>query len=106
MNDDALRTRLTFSSKTKHESSAAHCSGPSSLKTLLKIISVSSSSSPVEISHATRPFFCTTSSSDVKPRRRSTRLRHLSSSSCSTLCAALSSRSSAATEACCVFLCV
>ena len=89
-----------FSPKTKHESSAAHCSGVRSLKVPLNMSSVSKSSSPVLISHATRPFFSTMSSADVKPRRRSTRLRHLSSSSCSTLCAAVICAWMAATWSC------
>lgn len=58
------------------------------LKTPLKIISVSKSSSPVLISHATRPLVSMTSSDVVNPSRRRTRLRFLSSSSCKTLCTA------------------
>ena len=73
---------------TKQERIAAHSSGVSSLNVPWKMSSVSSSSSPVLISQATRPFFSTKSSAVVKPSRRSTRFRHLSSSSCSTLCAA------------------
>lgn len=79
----------TFSANTKQLSSPALCSGDSVLKTPLKISSVSNNSSPVLISHATRPFMSTMSSAFVNPNRRSTRFRDLSSSSCKTSLVAL-----------------
>lgn len=66
----------------KQDRRAAQCSGESGLKTPPNIISVNINSSPVEISHATRPFISTTSSAVVKPSLRKTRLRDLSSSRC------------------------
>ena len=71
-----------FSSKMKQLRTAAHSSGESSLKKRLKRSSLRRSSSPVLISHATRALSWTTSASLMKPKRRRTRLRHLSSSSC------------------------
>lgn len=76
--------RLTFSWKAKQLRSAAQCSGASGLNVPPNINSVNSSSSPLLISHATRPFISTTSSLVVKPNRLRTRLRDLSSSSCKT----------------------
>lgn len=78
----------TFSEKTKQLKRPAHCSGESGLKTPLKISSVRSNSSPVLISHATRPFMSTISAEVVKPRRRRTRFRLLSSSICKISCVA------------------
>ncbi len=75
------RRERTFSWKTKQLNRAAHCSGESGLNTPPNIISVKSNSSPVLISHATRPFISTTSSDVVKPSLRRTRLRDFSSSS-------------------------
>jgi hypothetical protein len=70
----------TFSSKMKQARSAAQCSGDRGLKTPPNIISVNINSSPVEISHATRPFISTTSSAVVNPSRRRTLFLDLSSS--------------------------
>src|ERR1700722_3292923 len=78
--------KLTFSVKTKQLNRPAHCSGDNGLNTPLKISSVNSSSSPVLISHATRPFISTISADVVNPSRRRTRFRHLSSSICKTSC--------------------
>jgi hypothetical protein len=73
---------------TKQLSKPAHCSGSSGLKTPLKMSSVRRSSSPELISHATRPFMSTISADVVKPKRRSTRFRHFSSSICKMSCVA------------------
>ena len=73
---------VVFSSKMKQLSAAAQSSGDNSLKKRSKRSSLSNSSSPVLISHATRALSCTTSVSLMKPKRRSTRLRHFNSSSC------------------------
>jgi hypothetical protein len=70
----------TFSSKMKQARSAAQCSGDRGLKTPPNIISVNINSSPVEISHATRPFISTTSSAVVNPSRRRTLFLDFSSS--------------------------
>lgn len=75
-----VKNERTFSPKTKQLSNPAHCSGDSELNAPLKMSSVNSSSSPVLISHATRPFMSTISVAVVNPKRRRTRLRHLSSS--------------------------
>jgi len=64
----------------KQASRAAQCSGDRGLKTPPNIISVNINSSPVEISHATRPFISTTSSAVVNPSRRRTLFLDLSSS--------------------------
>lgn len=73
---------LDFSSNTKTLRTAATCSGVRLLKNPLNRSSLSISSSPELISQATRAFNCTTSASLMNPNRRSTRLRHLSSSNC------------------------
>ena len=75
----AARVRArTFSSKTKHERRAAVCSTVSGLKAPLKISSVRSSSSPVEISHATRPLSSMTSLAVVYPSLDTSRHAHAS----------------------------
>jgi hypothetical protein len=70
----------TFSSNTKQLNNAAVCCGVKSLNTPPNTISVNNNSSPLEISHATRPFCSTTSSFVAKPRRLNARLRLRSSS--------------------------
>ncbi|KAG9680007.1 hypothetical protein KCU87_g57, partial [Aureobasidium melanogenum] len=60
---DLSHISLLFSSKMKQLRAAAHCSGVSSLKKRLKSSSLSTNSSPVLISQATRALSCTTSAS-------------------------------------------
>lgn len=57
----------TRSSNTKQLRSDTVCSTVRSLKTFWKTISVNNNSSPVLISHATRPFISTTSDEEVNP---------------------------------------
>lgn len=75
---------LTFSWNAKQLSRAAQSSGLRGLKVPPNMSSVNKSSSPLLISHATRPFISTTSSFVVKPSRRKTRFRDFNSSSCKT----------------------
>mmetsp|Transcript_46068 Transcript_46068/g.147328 ORF Transcript_46068/g.147328 Transcript_46068/m.147328 type:complete len:435 (+) Transcript_46068:1190-2494(+) len=65
---------------TRHEQSAASCSVVIFFTPPARMSSVATSSSPVLISHASRPFISTTPSGVVYPSRRSSRRRALSSS--------------------------
>mmetsp|Transcript_28891 Transcript_28891/g.72027 ORF Transcript_28891/g.72027 Transcript_28891/m.72027 type:complete len:362 (-) Transcript_28891:1833-2918(-) len=75
----SLPPALFCASTMRHESSAASCAGSSSLKTPEYMSSVASSSSQVLTSHATRPLFWMTPSSEMWPSRRRTRRMPLSS---------------------------
>ena len=61
-----------ISSETKTDARAQHSAGPRSLNTPLKMSSVRTSSSPLEMQHATRPFNVMTSPEVANSSRRST----------------------------------